>query len=485
MRPHRSAAAICLLVAGCAVGPDFQRPAAPDVSAYRPAGSERAPAPIAGADAQRFVAGTDVPAQWWRLFRSPPLDALVARALAANPDLDAARAALRVAQESAAAQRGAFWPQVSASVQPMRQMIAAGLASPLNSGASLYSLHTAQVDVAYTADVFGGNRRAVESLDAQAEFQRFELEAARLTIVANVVAAAIQEASLRGQIAAAESMAKMQQEMLNIAHRQLELGAIAEAGVVAQEAALAQTRAALPPLRKQLAQTRDLLVALTGGFPDKEPAETFDLERLELPNELPLSLPSKLVERRPDVRAAEAQAHAAAAQVGVAFAARLPQFSIDAGVGSVASHLGDLFKAGGGFWSVAGAVVQPIFDGGALTHRQAAAEAAYDQALAQYRATVVAAFQNVADTLHALDQDAEELDATGAALDAATRSLAIARRQVELGDISRLALLNAEQTYQQALIGQVQTRASRYADTAALFQALGGGWWLQENEAPR
>ena len=478
-------AAICLLVAGCAVGPDFQRPAAPDVTAYRPAGAERTTTPTTGVDAPRYVAGADVPAQWWQLFRSPALDALVARALAANPSLDAARAALRVAQENAAAQRGAFWPQLSASATPTRQKIADSLSSPLNSGASLYSLHTAQVNVAYTADVFGGNRRAVESLDAQAEFQRFELEAARLTLAANVVATAIQEAALRGQIAAAEQTATLQTETLAIARRQLALGAIAETGVLAQETALAQTRAALPPLRKQLAQTRDLLTALTGGFPDKELAETFDLDQIELPHELPLSLPSKLVEQRPDVRAAEAQAHAAAAQVGVAFANMLPQFSIDAGIGSVASRLGDLFKAGTGFWSIAGAVAQPLFTGGALTHRKAAAEAAYDQALAQYRATVVAAFQNMADTLHALDQDAEALGATSAALNAATRSLAIARRQVELGDISHLALLNAEQAYQQTLTAQVQARANRYADAAALFQALGGGWWNQENEAAR
>jgi NodT family efflux transporter outer membrane factor (OMF) lipoprotein len=472
----RIAMAAALLVAGCAVGPDFQRPAAPDVAGYR-APSATPATPPQDVAVQHYVSGADVPSDWWRSFRSPALDALIARALAANPNLDAARAALRVAQETAAAQRGAFWPQINASLAPSRQRIADSQSSALASGATLYSLHTAQLNVGYTADVFGGNRRAVESLEAQADFQRFELEAARVSLAANVATAAIQEASLRGQIAAAERMAKLQADMLGIARRQYELGAIAQAGVVAQEAALAQTRAALPPLRKQLAQTRDLLVALTGGFPDKELAETFDLDHLELPHELPLSLPSKLVEQRPDVRAAEAQAHAAAAQVGVAFANMLPQFTIDAGIGSVATRLGDLFKAGTGFWSIAGAIAQPIFAGGTLTHRKAAADAAYEQSLAQYRATVIAAFQNMADTLHALDQDAEALGAADAAFDAATRSLAIAKRQVELGDISHLSLLNAEQAWQQAAAAQVQARASRYADTVALFQALGGGWW--------
>jgi NodT family efflux transporter outer membrane factor (OMF) lipoprotein len=483
MTARHLALTLALLLAGCAVGPDFQRPAPPAVAGYRPPAAEpTAPQDVA---AQRYVSGADVPADWWRSFKSPALDAMIERALTANPNIDAARAALRVAQETAAAQRGAFWPQVNASLTPTRQKIADSQSSALASGATLYSLHTAQLNVGYTADVFGGNRRAVESLEAQAEFQQFELEAARVSLAANVAAAAIQEAGLRGQIAANERMAKLQAEMLGIARRQFELGAIAQAGVVAQEAALAQTRAALPPLRKQLAQTRDLLVALTGGFPDKELAETFELDRLELPHELPLSLPSKLVEQRPDVCAAEAQAHAAAAQVGVAFANMLPQFSIDASVGSVATKMADLFKAGTGFWSIAGAIAQPLFAGGALGHRKAAAEAAYDQALAQYRATVIAAFQNMADTLHALDQDAEALSAADAALDAATHSLRIARRQAELGDISHLALLGAEQAWQQAAAAQVQARAGRYADTVALFQALGGGWWNGEPAAKR
>lgn len=471
MRSLGIVAVACLVASGCAVGPDFQRPAAPETKSYRVT-------PPAIED-QRFVDGADVPSQWWELFHSAPLNALVQRSLAANPNIDAARAALLVAQETVAAQRGAFWPQVSASVTPTRQRIADSLSSPLNSPANPFSLHTAQVSVGYTPDIFGGARRQTESLEAQAEFQRFELEAARLSLAANIVTAAVQEASLRGQIVALEKILAMQAETLDLARRQLTLGAIAEAGVVAQEAALAQSHAMLPPLRKQLAQTRDLLTALAGGFPDRELEQRFDLEHLQLPRDLPLSLPSTLVEQRPDVRAAEAQAHAASAEVGVAFANRLPQFNINAGIGSVATHMADLIKAGGGFWSVAGAVAQPILDGGALSHRKSAADAAYEQSLAQYRATVIAAFQNVADTLHALEQDADALRAATAAEQAASRSLAIARRQVELGDISHLAFLGAEQSYQQAVVGLVQARANRYADTVALFQALGGGWWNQ------
>ncbi|MDD5295377.1 MAG: efflux transporter outer membrane subunit [Rhodocyclaceae bacterium] len=467
-----SAITAAMLTTACAVGPDFRRPDAPDVKAYLPA-EPRAPG---------LVAGADIPAEWWQSFHSPALDALVRRSLDANPNVEAARAALRIAQESAAAQRGAFWPQASASLAPSRQRIADSLSSPLNAPANPFSLHTAQLNIAYAPDVFGGNRRQEESLEAQAESARFELEAARLSLAANVVTAAIQEASLRGQMAATERIIALQAETLDLARRQQALGAIAEAGVAAQEAALAQSRAALPPLRKQLAQTRDLLTALAGGFPDRELEQRFDLEHLELPPELPLSLPSRLVEQRPDVRAAEAQLHAASAQVGVAMANRLPQFSINAGTGSVAGRLSDLFKGGGGFWSLAGAVAQPIFDGGALAHRQSAAEAALDQARAQYRATVIGAFQNVADTLHALDQDTEALRAAAAAERATSRSLALARRQVALGDISHLALLSAEQSWQQAMIALVQARTNQFADTAALFQALGGGWWNQAGQ---
>ncbi len=469
-----------LAMTACSSGPDFRRPAAPAEQSYRTQPERSA----AQGDGQYFVAGADLPAQWWELFHSPQLDALVQQALAANPNLDAARSALRAAQELAAAQRGAFLPQASAGFNPTRQKSADLLSSPLNAPANPFSLHTAQLSVGYVPDVFGGNRRLVEFLEAQAETQRFELEAARLSLAANVVAAAIAEAALRGQIAATERSVELQVKTLAIARRQFELGAIAEAGVVAQEAALAQTRAALPPLRRQLAQNRDLMAALAGGYPDHELAQQFDLEHLELPRALPLSLPSQLVEQRPDVRAAAALAHAAAAQVGVAAANRLPQFSITAGMGSVADHLGGLLQPGGGFWSLAGSVSQTLFDGGALKHRQSAAEANYDQAMAQYRGVAIAAFQNVADTLHALDQDGAALDAAGAAEMAAARSLAIAQRQLELGDISQLALINAEQAWQQASLALLQARAARYADTAALFQALGGGWWHEARPKP-
>ena len=469
-----------LLIAGCAAGPDFSRPAAPNVSRFtaEPLAVQTASAPVAGGEAQRFIDTADIPKQWWTLFHSPALNSLIEQALKNNPNLQQAEAALRVAQENTAAQVGAYYPSASLNFTPSRQKEALGtVSSSAASGAALFNLHTAQLNVAYTADVFGGNRRLVESLQAQADTQRFQLEAAYLSLTSNVVAAAVQEASLRAQIAATEAMIKIEQEQLDLFRRQLDLGAVAEASVVAQVATLAQTKALLPPLQKQLAQQRDLLAALAGRFPSDAPVEKFELAALQLPQELPLTLPSKLVEQRPDVRSAEEQLHAASALIGVAKANMLPQFTLSADGGSMASVVSQLFKSGNGFWTLAGGLTQPIFQGGMLLHKKRAAEAAYDEAAAQYRSTVIAAFQNVADTLQALQSDADALQAAVVAERATADSLAIARRQVELGDIGYVSLLAAEQAYQQAVLGLVQAQANRYADTAALFQALGGGWW--------
>lgn len=468
-----------MLITGCAVGPDFVRPSAPTVIGYtsETLAAQTAAADIAGGQAQRFVQGLDIPGQWWTLFHSAPLNALIEQALKANPTLQTAEAALHVAQENVYAQQGAYYPSVAANLTSTRQKVPGILSSPVSSGETIFNLHTAQVLVSYTPDVFGGNRREVESLQAQAESQRFLLEAAYISLTTNVVVAVVQEASLRDQIVATEELIKLQTEQLNLMRVQLDLGQIAEAAVVAQEAVLAQTQTQLPAMRKQLAQQRDLLNALVGRFPSEELAAKFNLAMLQLPEALPLGLPSQLVEHRPDVRAAEASLHAASAQIGVAVANMLPQLTLTASGGSVATRVSDLFKSGNGFWSVASGLTQPVLEGGTLLHRKRAAEAEYDQAAAQYRATVITAFQNVADTLQALQYDADGLQAAVVAECATKKSLDIARRQLELGDISNLALVIFEQAYQQAVINRVQAQANRFADTAALFQSLGGGWW--------
>lgn len=405
-------AASCVL-GGCAVGPDFQAPAAPTTARYTadPVPSSTAGAELPGAVAQRFVEARDIPGEWWALFRSDALNALIGEALAANPDVKAAEAALRGAGENVLAQQGAFFPSVDVQLNPTRQSVAPVLSSPLASGSNIYSLHTAQLNISYAPDVFGGNRRQIESLQALADAQRFQLEAAHLSLTSNVAVAAIQLASLRAQIRTTHDLIALATRQLQLFRRQQALGQIGAADVAAQETAIAQVQATLPPLEKQLAQQRNQLAVLVGRLPSEGPAFDVELDALRLPDELPLSLPSRLVEQRPDIKAAEAQLHAASAQIGVAVANRLPNLSLTAGAGSTALQFSKLFTAGTGFWSVGANVVQPLFDGGTLLHRQRAAQAGYDQAAATYRSTVLGAFQNVADTLGAIQSDARALDA--------------------------------------------------------------------------
>jgi NodT family efflux transporter outer membrane factor (OMF) lipoprotein len=476
---------VTVLLTGCAVGPDFVPPRAPDVSGYERGRSptRTVSADVAGGEAQRLVSGRDIPGEWWHLFRSRPLKTLMADALNNNHDLQAAQAALRVARENAVAGAGAFFPSVDAGSSATRQKVPADFCGE-PADPSVFNVYTGQVSVSYTPDVFGLTRRTVESLDAQADAQRFQLEATYLTLTSNIVVAAVQEASLRGQIAATEKIIKLERDVLDLLKRQQGLGQIAEADVATQEAALAQLEQTLPPLQRQLAQQRHLLAALSGRLPSEEPTEKFELAALHLPRDLPLSLPSDLVRQRPDIRAAEANLQSASAQVGVAIANRLPNITLAANDGSLAFRLAELFSPGTGFWALAGSVAQPIFRGGALMHKELAARATFDQAAAQYRSTVTTSFQNVADTLTALRTDAVALQKAVVAERATARSLTIARRRLELGDINYLLLLNAQQTYQQALISLVQARANRFADTAALFQALGGGWWNRDDVAP-
>jgi NodT family efflux transporter outer membrane factor (OMF) lipoprotein len=481
MTLSRKPIVLCLtaLLAGCAVGPNFKKPAAPAVKGYTPGpvSTTSSSTNVAGGEAQRFITGQDIAGDWWTLFHSKPLNALIERSLKANPNLKAAQAALLMARENVKAQYGAYYPSVTGSFSAARQKTPADIAPVPNNNELYFNLYTPQVTVSYAPDVFGLNRRTVESLNAQAEQARFALVASHIALSANVVAAAIAEASLREQIAATHQLIDLNTNMLGILRSQFARGYASRLDVAAQESQLAQTAATLPPLLKQLAQQRDLLAALSGGFPSDGPPEKFELSALQLPQELPLSLPSKLVEQRPDVRQAEENLHAASAQVGIAAANRLPNFMLSADVGSMALKADQMFSSGTGFWTLAGSVTQPIFEGGALLHRERAARAAYTQAAEQYRGAVLTAFQNVADTLAALEQDADALNAAADARDSAKITLDLSRQQWQSGYAGYLALLTAEQAYNQAVINLVQAQANRFADTAALFQALGGGWW--------
>jgi NodT family efflux transporter outer membrane factor (OMF) lipoprotein len=488
------------LAAGCAVGPNFHRPKAPANAGYAsPLPQTSASAPIHGGEAQHLISGRDIPFEWWELFKSPALDALVERAFKANPTIASAQAALVQAQELVYAQQGYFFPTVAANYDFQRTKIAGNFTlddSPGTQGNGdnlnpplldlnnvphtaplYYNYHTAQLTVGFVPDVFGANRRQVESLAAQTEAQRFALEATYVTLASNVVAAAIQEASVRAQIEATRRIIAADEKSVGLLRDQFRLGFAMRIDVAAQETALAQAKATLPPLQLQFEQTRDLIRALVGNLPNQDVPETFELDALQLPPEIPLSLPAKIIEQRPDVRAAEAQLHAANAQVGVAVAAMLPQLSITGAYGGNADQFAWMFRRGGPFWNLVGNATQPLFEGGTLLHRKRAADDALKQAAAQYQSSVITAYQNVADTLHASLSDAEALAANVRAETAARVTYDLTRRQMEAGYVNYLTLLSAETAFSQALLGRVQAQATRYGDTVALFQALGGGWW--------
>ena len=491
------------LASSCAVGPRYRPPAAPANAGYAPTPlpESSASAPVHGGDIQHLIDDRDIPSEWWQLFQSPALNSLIAQAFKANPTIRAAQAALAQAQEQVAAQRGFYYPSVAAGFQAERAKVAGNntqssslgiqangnnLGQPVQPAVPLYyNFYTAGLTVGFVPDVLGANRRQVESLAAQRDAQRFALEATYITLASNVVGAAVQEASLRAQIEATRQIIAADEKSLQVVREQFRLGFAMRIDVAALEAALAQAETLLPPLQEQLEQTRDLIRALAGRLPNQDVTETFELDALQLPPELPLSLPARIIEQRPDVRAAEAQLHAANAQVGVAVAAMLPQFSITGTLGGNADQIPWLFRSGGSFWTIVGGVTQPVFEGGTLLHAKRAAEAALNQAAAQYQSTVIAAYQNVADTLHASLSDADALAGAVEAENAAKTAYDLTRKQLEAGYTNYLALLTAETVYEQALLTRVQAQATRYGDTIALFQALGGGWWNRNEVAAR
>jgi NodT family efflux transporter outer membrane factor (OMF) lipoprotein len=470
---------VAVFLSSCAVGPDFAAPAPPDVIRYtrEPLALRTSSTDIAFGKSQHFVNGRDIPADWWRVFHSPALDSLVRQSLAANPTLQSQLAALRAAKEIVYAQQGKYFPFIAGNYNPTRQETSNAISPVLANGQNPFNLFTAQVTVSYTLDIWGGNRRAVESAQALADSQQFLVEAAYLTLTSNVVIAAIQEASLRGQIDATNHLIDINSKMLEILRKQFTEGYANRIDVAAQEAALAQIRATLPPLRKALAVQRDLLTALAGRFPSEEPKEIFKLSEMRIPTDLPVSLPAELVRQRPDVRSAEEFLHSASAQIGVAIANMLPNLSLSGGRGYQAADMASLFTGPAIFWSVAGNVTQPLFDGFTLLHQERAAQAAYEQAAWTYRTTVIGAFQNVADSLRAVRNDADALKAAHDFEKAAKISLDLAQQQMQTGYANVLFLLNAQVVYEQAVLQLVQAQANRVSDTAVLFQALGGGWW--------
>lgn len=481
-----TALAAAMLLASCAVGPDFLHPAAPEATRYtkEPLGPQTSSTDAPTGQPQRFVQGRDISQEWWALFKSKSLNVLIERSLNNNPNLQSAIATLRAANQAVYAQEGHFFPLVQANFNPTRQLTAGPISPVLNTSANPFNLYTAQVVVSYTFDVWGLNRRTVEELKALADNQHFQVEAAYITLASSVAVAAINEASLRGQIEATNELISINTKMLDILRRQLDTGYANRNDVALQEAALAQVKATLPPLRKALQVQRDALSALIGLYPSEEPRETFKLADLQLPINLPVSLPSQLIEQRPDVRAAQEQLHAASAAIGVATASILPNLTIGANAGYMNTALPGLIAAPNLFWQLAGNATQTVFDGGILLHELQGAKDTYHAAAWGYRGTVIGAVQNVADALRAVQNDADELKAARDFERASKISFDLARQQMQTGYANILILLTAQQTYLQAVIQVVQARAARLSDTVALYQALGGGWWNRPAPPP-
>lgn len=472
------ALASLLALAGCAAGPDFRTPAPPAVTTYRadalPAATVATAAPTG--DAQRFLEGAPVPAQWWTTFASDELDRRVAQALAHSPTIASALAALRQARENVNVARGSLFPSVNAQVGALRQNATSAGLENIDSALPPFTVYNASVGVSYTLDLFGGVRRGIEAQAALADLQRFQLQGTYLSLAANVATASFREASLREQIRATEEIVGAYREQLDLVERQHAIGAKSLADVLVIRTQVATVGAQLPPLRQQLAQTQTQLAVYLGRFASQTDLAALELDALRLPGEVPVSLPSTLVRQRPDIRAAEAQLHQATAAFGVASADLFPQITLSASLGSQALRAGDLFSGGTKAWSLGANLLQPIFHGGSLRAQKRAAEAALDKAAADYQNTVLTAFQNVADSLRALELDAENLKAQAAAEQSAEHSLGLVRTQYKDGAASYLQVLDATRQYQQARIGLIQARGARLSDTAALYAALGGGW---------
>lgn len=488
--------ALAVLVCSCTSGPDFEQPAKPDATGYTPeplALTTSTATGVHGGAPQTFVVGADVGGQWWTLYRSPQLNALVDEALRANPTLTAAQASLRQAKELYFAQQGGLFPQLSTNTSGSKQFLQ-NASSGTTGNSGVFGVASSSLNVSYAIDLFGGVRRQVESQAAQAEYQRYQLEATYLTLTSNVVVAAVNLASLRQQIASTNELIRIVSNQLDVVNTQFNLGAASRLDVLAQQAAVEQMKANLPPLQLSLAQQRNSLMALLGRLPDQDRGENIDLNDLHLPEQLPLSLPSKLVEQRPDVRSAEATLQSASANIGVAIANQLPQFTITGGYGPTAAAFENIILTQAmlgtsiwslGAWNLAFAVLQPIFDGGTLEHKKRAAQAAFESAAATYKNTVLQAFLDVANSLRAIQADADALRTQADAERAAAASLALSQQQFTLGAVNFPILLTAQQTYHNAVLLRVKAQAARYSDTAALFQALGGGWWNRKDVDPK
>lgn len=471
----------CIILSSCMVGPDFKKIPPPAVSRYTalPMPSSTAQTtdyPNAG-KSQHYALGQDISGDWWQIFHSAQINALVEQGLANSPNLAAAKAALREAKDNLFAQIGGLMlPSIDLGGTAQRAQTSA-LTVGVTDTNNLFDLYNASFQSSYLLDIWGASRRQIEAYAAQVDYQRYELMGAYLTLTSNIVTTAITIASLREQIKTTHELIDDQSKLLSISRQQLAAGGVDEQNVLTQQTQLAQTEASLPPLENSLSDEEHMLAALVGKTPSQLAPQNISLASLNLPKNLPVSLPSQLVNQRPDIQASEALLHAASAQVGIATANLLPRITLTANYGWLSDSTDNLFTLQNSVWSLAAGLMQPIFHGGQLIMQRRAAMAAFDQAAAQYKETVLQAFKNVADALRATQIDAVEFQKQTNARNSAYRAFKLISEQYKLGGQDYLAVLNAQQQYQQIAINQVKAQAARYNDTAALYQALGGGWW--------
>lgn len=460
---------------GCTVGPDFVRPEAPSVDRYT-----REPGPVetiaADGRVQLFGEGEEIVVDWWRLFNSPKLNGVITEAFANNPTLQAAQASLRQSQENLTAGYGVFYPQIDAGFGAARQKFSAARFGG-SSTSSIFNLYTLMATVNYALDIFGGERRKVESLGAQVDFQRYTVEGTYLTLTGNIINTIISRSAYLEEIKATEELINLQREQVDITAAQAEAGIAPYSNVLSLQSQLASTEATLPLLGQRLSQADHLLATLAGQAPAAWTPPEIGLSDITLPEKLPISLPSELVRRRPDILASEAQLHSASALIGVATAALFPSFTLSGSYGFESTSISSLFKKTSSVWDLGANVVAPIFHGGTLSAERRAAIEAYSQSLAAYRQNVLEALAQVADTLRALEHDADFLKAEAKALSASEEALRLIQSNYQSGTVSYLQVLIANSLYHQAKIAHIQAQALRLQDTVALFVALGGGWW--------
>ncbi len=473
---YRLCAALLLFIFGCSVGPDFVRPEAPKTDRYT---REAGPVSTIPADgqAQRFEPGAEVVADWWRLFDAPKIDAVIKEAVANNPSLQSAQASLRQSQDNLRAGYGVFYPQLDAGFDATRQKLSLARLGGSSSNSTIFNLYTLSATVSYALDIFGGERRAVESLGAQADYQRYAVLGTYLTLTGNIVNTVIAQAAYRGEIQATEELIKIQGDQVRIAETQFQAGTVPYSNVLSLKSQLSATEATLPPLRQKLSQADHLLATLAGRAPAEWSSPQIEMTDLKLPVDLPVTLPSQLVRQRPDILAAEAQLHGASADIGVATAALFPSFTLNGAYGFEDTSFKKFFTKTSSIWSLGANVAAPLFHGGTLRSKRQGAIEGYNQSLANYRQTVLGAFAQVADTLRGLEHDAESLQAQSLSLSAAEEALRLINVNYEAGTVNYLQVITADNQYQQAKIGYLQALAQRLQDTVALFVALGGGWW--------